>query len=100
MIVYIIILKGEFYIVGSGKGLSFKDMAEKVNMKVKELTGKSTEIKYVPFPEDQKKLDRGDFIADFSKFNKATGWVPRISFDEGLKNTILFYKERLKEYLE
>jgi len=91
--------KGEIYIIGSGKGITFKEMVEKVNSVVKELIGKSTQIKYVPFPAHYKKLDRGDFIADYSKFNKATGWYPYISFEEGLKRTVLFYKERLKDYI-
>lgn len=92
--------KGNFYITGSGKGLTFKEMVEKVNNKVKELTGKSTKIVYIPYPEDQKKLDRGNFIADYSKLKNDTGWFPRISFDEGLKKTILFYKDHLKEYMK
>lgn len=91
--------KGNFYVTGSGKGLTFKEMVKKVNAKVKELTGKSTEIVQIPFPEDQKKLDRGNFIADFSRLNSDTGWSPTISFDEGLKRTILFYQKRLEEYI-
>jgi UDP-glucose 4-epimerase len=90
---------GEVYMMGSGKGLSFKDMVTKINETVKDLTGKSTEIKNVPFPETEKKIDRGDIIIDYSKFNKATGWFPKVSFEEGLKRTILFYKDRLDEYL-
>jgi len=91
--------KGEIYMIGSGLGLTFKDMVAILNKNVKELTGKSAEIKHVPFPETEKKIDRGDFIANCSKFKKATGWQPKISFEEGIKKTILFYKERLKEYL-
>ena len=29
---------------------------------------------------------------DFSKLTKRTGWVPKIKFDEGLQETVEFYK--------
>jgi len=89
---------GEFYILGSGNGMTFKEMVAKVNENVKDIIGNGTEIKNVPFPEGEKKIDSGDFIADYSKLKKATGWYPRVSFEEGLKRTVLFYKERFEDY--
>tara|TARA_B100000959_G_C14989293_1_gene627028 strand:- start:3666 stop:4700 length:1035 start_codon:yes stop_codon:yes gene_type:complete len=90
---------GDYYIVGSGIGKTFKEMVEAVNNTVEKKTGKSTKIVFTPFPEDEKRIDSGDFIADYTKFNEATGWRPRISFEEGLEKTVLFYKDNLKEYL-
>ena len=34
-------------------------------------------------------------IADYSKAKKELGWKPKIIFDEGLKKTVEWYKERL-----
>ena len=90
---------GDYYIVGSGVGKTFKEMVEAVNSAVEKNTGKSTKIVFTPFPQDEKRIDSGDFIADYTKFNKTTGWFPRISFEEGLEKTVLFYKNNLKEYL-
>jgi len=92
--------RGEHFVLGTGRGIAFKDMCNAVNETVKQFTGKSTEIKHVPFPDEVKKVDVGDFVADSSKFRKATGWFPKISFEEGLEKTVLFYKERLQDYLK
>lgn len=91
---------GEFYVVGTGRGTKFVDMVKQLVKTVKEVTGKEAKYVFVPFPEDWKRVDVGDFIADYSKLSKATGWYPRISFEEGLRRTVLFYKDRLQEYLE
>jgi UDP-glucose 4-epimerase len=46
----------------------------------------------VPFPEAQQAIDIGDYHADFSRFQKATGWAPRISLEEGLIQTLDHYR--------
>ena len=59
----------------------------------KEITGKDTEIIHVPFQGDEHSINKRNFIADSTKFKKITGWYPQISFEEGLKKTILFYSQ-------
>lgn len=51
----------------------------------------------VPFPEDKKKIDIGDFYADYSKIQKALRWGPKVSLREGLKKTVEYYLTN-KEY--
>lgn len=58
------------------------------------------DFQLVPFPEDKQKIDIGDYYSDFNRFEKATGWKPQISLDEGLKKTIEFYKKNLMNYKE
>lgn len=89
---------GQAYIFGSGVGLKFHEMVEQVVNEVRSLVGLEAEIRWVPFPPSEKKIDSGNFIADNSKFCKHTGWVPQISFTEGLHNTIRFYQKHMEEY--
>jgi nucleoside-diphosphate-sugar epimerase len=79
---------GEAYNLGSGRQISLKEIVEAV---IKEVgKGKYTNI---PWPQERKKIETGDFAADFAKFKKLTGWEPKIPFEEGLKRTVAFYKE-------
>jgi UDP-glucose 4-epimerase len=51
----------------------------------------------VPFPEERKKIDIGDFYCNRRKIKDYLGWKPMISIKEGLTNTIEYYK-RFKNY--
>ena len=51
----------------------------------------------VPFPEENKAIEIGDYKADFSKFKKLTGWTPEWELREGLEETINYY-EKYKEH--
>ena len=84
---------GEMYILGSGKGLMFTEIVEKIQTAFKEMYNKNVESVFIPFPEGENEVNKRNFIADCTKLNKATGWVPKISFDEGLKRTIEFYNK-------
>ncbi|MEK6830882.1 MAG: aminotransferase class V-fold PLP-dependent enzyme, partial [Nanoarchaeota archaeon] len=71
---------------------------------VKEVAKKITEIaggkyKEIPYPEEKKSIEPGHVYLDATKIHLDTGWFPKISFDEGLRKTIDFYKEHYKEYL-
>ena len=51
------------------------------------------------FPEERKKIDIGDFYADYSKFEQTSGWKPSIGLREGLSSTLAFYRQQLSEYI-
>jgi nucleoside-diphosphate-sugar epimerase len=51
------------------------------------------------FPADRKQIDVGDFAADDSAFRAATGWAPRVSLNEGLRQTVAYYRHQLGNYL-
>ena len=57
--------------------------------------------KYVvrSYPADRKKIDIGDYYADFSRIRSALGWEPRVSLRDGLARTLAFYRENLEQYL-
>ena len=89
---------GRAYVFGSGSGLKFHEMIRQLVDAVNETVGVKAEIRRVPFPAAEKKMDVGDFIADNRKLREDADWYPRVSFAEGLKNTINFYRDGVKEH--
>lgn len=65
-----------------------------------ELLGGLCAIDYelVPFPDDKRLIDIGDFYADWSAFRAATGWQPQVPLAEGLRRTIDWFREHAHEY--
>jgi UDP-glucose 4-epimerase len=53
----------------------------------------------VPFPDERKKIDIGDFYADATKIKKALGWVPRTPLRSGLQQSVDYYREHKEHYL-
>jgi UDP-glucose 4-epimerase len=53
----------------------------------------------MPFPEHLRRIDIGSYFTDSSVFASATGWRPRVSFEEGLQRTMDFYRKHLDHYL-
>jgi nucleoside-diphosphate-sugar epimerase len=51
----------------------------------------------VPFPEERKKIDIGDFYCNWRKIEGSLGWKPTISIKEGLTRTIEYYR-KFKNY--
>ena len=82
---------GEVYLLGTGEGRTFNEVVEKIKKITEPLINKPVVITHIPFPEAEHKINKRDSIVDYSKFRQATGWYPKISFDEGLRKTIEFY---------
>lgn len=85
--------QGNIYNIGSGKGNPLIEIVKKI---VK-IAG-SGKIVYVPWPEKNKKIDVGDFIANIDKIKKEIGWEAKVPLEDGLKQTIEFYKKNKKYY--
>ncbi|HJQ75040.1 MAG TPA: NAD-dependent epimerase/dehydratase family protein [Gaiellaceae bacterium] len=84
---------GKVYNLGSSEVVSLLDLAEKLV----ELNG-SGSFKVVPFPEDRKAIDIGDYYSDFARIKGDLGWEPRVRLDEGLRRSIDFYREQGDAY--
>jgi len=82
---------GEVYNLG-GFPINLKDIVEKMI----KIYGKG-EYELNSFPPESKKIEIGDYIADYAKFKKTTNWQPKINIDEGLKRTFEYYK-KYKQY--
>ena len=54
----------------------------------------------IPFPEERKRIDIGDFYGDYSKIKGGLGWEPKTLLREGLSKTLAYYKEFKSAYWE
>jgi len=66
------------YNLGTGDPYSFNEMVDRIN----DVLGTDVEPEYEPIPLENYVHDT---CADASKIEAATGWEPRISFDEGVR---------------
>ena len=57
-------------------------------------------FKIVPFPDERKRIDIGDFYNDYGKIQKELGWEPQVSLREGLSRTVDYYRRNIDHYLE
>lgn len=51
----------------------------------------------IPFPPERKKIEIGNYVADYSKITKALGWKPKVNLESGIEKTFKYY-EKYKEY--
>jgi UDP-glucose 4-epimerase len=52
----------------------------------------------IPFPEGRKTIDIGDYYSDFRKIEKSLGWTPQVTLDQGLRETLDFYRANHAHY--
>ena len=76
---------GEVVNIGNPEEYTMIDFAEKI----KHMTGSSSEIVHVRLPVD----DPTQRKPDITKAKKLLGWEPAVSVDDGLKQTIEYYKQ-------
>ncbi|MDI6758808.1 MAG: GDP-mannose 4,6-dehydratase [Candidatus Omnitrophota bacterium] len=84
---------GEVFNVGSGKPISFIDLAKKIVH-----FAKSGSVQFTQFSKERKEIEPGDYYADISKIKKLVGWKPKTSLDAGIKKTIDYYRKHKKHY--
>lgn len=85
---------GQIYNLGSTEIISLKDLAALLI----ETAGRGS-FELIPWPNEKKKIDIGDYYGDFSKIKKELGWQPKIGLKDGLKLTIDYYKKYLDKYI-
>jgi len=52
----------------------------------------------VPFPENRKKIEIGDYWGDYSKIKHLLGWSPTTTLKDGLNKTVEFYRKYKQHY--
>ncbi|QDU63507.1 UDP-glucose 4-epimerase [Planctomycetes bacterium Pan216] len=59
----------------------------------------NVDFELVPFPSERQAIDIGDYYGSYERFHAATGWEPRHDLDEGLQDTIAYFRRFPDEYL-
>jgi dTDP-glucose 4,6-dehydratase len=78
--------------LGNPAEMSIRDFA----LKIKALTGSSSEIVYIRPADNRTKDDPMTRRPDISKARRVLGWEPKVSLDEGLMRTIEWFRGRVK----
>jgi UDP-glucose 4-epimerase len=84
---------GQIFNLGDAPPISLRELAE---LLVRMNGGGSYRL--VPFPDDRKSIDIGDYYADFAAIGRELGWAPAVPLDEGLARTLAFYREHGRNY--
>jgi len=78
---------GELYWISSGKKIWFYELAKLLE----KLT--NAKVKFVKTPNYTKKVDVGNFVVNNSKL-RSLGWKPKVNLDEGIKETLEYFKSQ------
>ena len=81
---------GRTYCIGSGKARPLKEYIDILCKKLKVMD--SSKIKIIPYGQGQVM----HLEADISKLKKDTGWLPKVSFEDGIEQVIQFYRKRIE----
>jgi UDP-glucose 4-epimerase len=84
---------GQVFNLGHDEQMSLRELAALI-VRLNE----GGEYELVPFPEDRKAIDIGDYYGDFRKIDKLLGWSPKVSLEGGLKQTLEYYRKHHAHY--
>ena len=85
---------GHAFNVGGGEPIAHRDLAQ---MLIEEAGGGS--VRFVPWPDEKRRIDIGSFYTDSTRFRAVTGWAPTVGIREGLRRTLEFYRAHLPHYV-
>ncbi len=83
---------GEIFNLGGDDPISLKETAEQLTR----VYGRGS-YEIVPFPEERKVIDIGDYYGNYDKITNLLGWKPKTSLADGLRTTLNFH-ESFSEY--
>jgi nucleoside-diphosphate-sugar epimerase len=85
---------GKVYNLGASDPLSLEDTAK---IMCQEIEGGDYQM--IPFPEDRKAIDVGDFICDYSALRNEFEWEPKVSFEEGIQRSFEYFNDEFEHYI-
>jgi UDP-glucose 4-epimerase len=85
---------GQIYNLGSREAISLLDLAELLI----EIHGRGN-YDIIPFPEERRRIDIGDYQGDFGKIKQELGWEPQVQLADGLAKSLAYYDQYLQHYL-
>lgn len=87
-------VNGHIFNVGGTPSISLLDLANVVV----DIAGEGSVV-VREFPVDRKKIDIGDYVADWSLLHEVLGWTPKWTLSQGLEVTLDHYRSHLEKYL-
>jgi UDP-glucose 4-epimerase len=84
---------GKVYNLGGHPAISLDELARTLV----DVNG-GGEFRVLSFPEDRKRIDIGDYYADFTRIRTELGWEPEVGLKDGLSRTVGFYRDHLRQY--
>lgn len=85
--------EGKVFNLGSEEVISLEALAQLVCAQAP-----GAQYTLVPFPDDRKRIDIGDYYADTTLIERELGWKPVVPLDEGLARTLDFYRISSAQY--
>jgi nucleoside-diphosphate-sugar epimerase len=85
---------GQVYNLGAPDPLSLEDTAKIMCQKIE-----GGDYQMIPFPEDRKAIDVGDFICDYSAFRNQFEWEPEVNFQEGIQRSLEYFRKQIEHYI-
>ncbi|MBD2610741.1 MAG: NAD-dependent epimerase/dehydratase family protein [Nostoc sp. ZfuVER08] len=86
--------KGKVFNLGGDCAISLKALAD---LLIKVNGGGEYSVR--SFPAERRRIDIGDYYADYSLIHSVLGWQVKVPLHEGLANTLSFYRQHLMQYL-
>jgi len=85
---------GGVFNVGGAEPIAHTDLVDKLIA----AAGQGSK-KFVPWPDDKRRIDIGSFYSDSTRLRQATGWTAAVGLDEGLRRTLAYYRLHFAEYV-
>jgi nucleoside-diphosphate-sugar epimerase len=85
---------GEAFNVGGLEPVSLLEVADICQR----LADEGGAVETAPWPPEREKIDIGSIYVSHDKLSAATGWEPKVTLEEGLAETIAFYKRHGEHY--
>ena len=86
---------GQIFNLGGDCVISLKELADLLV----DVNGGGEYISH-SYPADRKRIDIGDYYADFSRIRSALGWQPKVPLREALGQTVAYYRQHHDQYWE
>jgi UDP-glucose 4-epimerase len=88
-------VNGDVFNVGGREHFSHREL---VTILI-EAAGRGS-VRFVEWPEEKRRIDIGSFYSDSSKFERVTGWSPRVPLRDGMRRTLEFYRQHFNRYVD
>ncbi len=84
---------GEIFNVGNDVAISFLDLVKTIIA-----VAKQGSWEFAEFSPERKAQEPGDFYSDITKIHRVAGWRPKLGLEEGLAQTIEYYRQHKHHY--